>query len=427
MRACQAAGFTPRVTSVAREQSAIRARDARPPATLTPRLLAGAFDGVALAKLEESPLRDVYALLLDAGRHPPGENMVLDALRAELSHEVPVTDVLIVSLSGTGWAAQADDAARRVGCGARARRSVSRAAPVREWTFAAIELAWALSARRAAAGGVALGAALRRLHFEHHRGPARPPAGRDPLRRPRRRQPPRPSRRLAAAGRAAPASAAGRCCCRGRPAGWPTRGADGDAIVVPVPVEPSAGRPRRDDIAAITYGADPSKKGLDRVLAAWRSAAPRRRGAARRGPLRRRRAGVRVPSAGSRGGVPGAAPARARLRDRAARVDHGIAQLEALADGCLLVTNAAPGRTRRCHSPRELHPLLSRRAPHRGRAQRPGPRLCAARPGPAGAVLARRGRRRRAGCRAASAVALTVVWAGAGGAVPPQMPRRPGW
>src|SRR5690606_1360912 len=40
------------------------------------------------------------------------------------------------------------------------------------------------------------------------------------------------------------------------------------AIVVPIPVEPSGppGRVERD-ITAITYGANPRKKGLDRVLA----------------------------------------------------------------------------------------------------------------------------------------------------------------
>ena len=44
------------------------------------------------------------------------------------------------------------------------------------------------------------------------------------------------------------------------------------AVVVPIAVEasPDAGAPR--DIAAITYAADPWKKGLDRVLAAWSAA-----------------------------------------------------------------------------------------------------------------------------------------------------------
>jgi DNA-binding transcriptional LysR family regulator len=85
IRACRAAGYEPRVTAVAREQSAIRALVMRGLAvTLTPRLLADAFDGVALVELRDSPLRDVYALLPDAGRHPL-TNAALDALRAELS------------------------------------------------------------------------------------------------------------------------------------------------------------------------------------------------------------------------------------------------------------------------------------------------------------------------------------------------------
>src|SRR4051794_37115851 len=47
------------------------------------------------------------------------------------------------------------------------------------------------------------------------------------------------------------------------------------AVVVPIPVEPSGAAGERD-VAAITYGANPHKKGLDRVLAAW--AAARREG-----------------------------------------------------------------------------------------------------------------------------------------------------
>src|SRR5207244_9119177 len=49
----------------------------------------------------------------------------------------------------------------------------------------------------------------------------------------------------------------------------------GRVSVVPVPVAPAAapgdgaGPPERD-IAAVTYAANPAKKGLDRVLEAWR-------------------------------------------------------------------------------------------------------------------------------------------------------------
>ncbi|MEA2373313.1 MAG: hypothetical protein QOH12_3707 [Solirubrobacteraceae bacterium] len=144
------------------------------------------------------------------------------------------------------------------------------------------------------------------------------------------------------------------------------------AVVVPVAIRPSgpsgsawspgpAGSPGSSgssgppggvrDIAAITYGANPRKKGLDRVLAAWARA--------RRPGEELVVAGVRELPAGSSG--PGrtdgvrvvgmVAPADYRALLRRSRVyvtaprreDYGIAQLEALADGCMLVTNRAPG------------------------------------------------------------------------------------
>ncbi len=117
-----------------------------------------------------------------------------------------------------------------------------------------------------------------------------------------------------------------------------------DGVVVPIPVEPSpdAGAPR--DVAALTYAANPHKKGLDRVLAAWAGA--RREGE----ELVVAGADVRLEAAGVR--VAGRlAPADYRALLRRARVfvtaprreDYGIAQLEALADGCVLVTTTAPG------------------------------------------------------------------------------------
>ncbi len=106
------------------------------------------------------------------------------------------------------------------------------------------------------------------------------------------------------------------------------------------------------DIAAITYAANPRKKGLDRVLAAWRSV---------------RRPGERLAIAGiDREGLRAngiEAPDedidvlgtlaqhdyRARLRRARVyvcaprREEYGLAQLEALAEGCRLVTTSAPG------------------------------------------------------------------------------------
>src|SRR3954463_5536895 len=118
------------------------------------------------------------------------------------------------------------------------------------------------------------------------------------------------------------------------------------AVLVPIPVEPS-GPPRplaERDIAALTYGANPHKKGLDRVLAAW--------AAARREGEELVVAGTdRVPAAPGGRNAGRLAPAESRLLLRRARVsvpaprreDYGIAQLEALADGCALVTTPAPG------------------------------------------------------------------------------------
>ncbi len=130
--------------------------------------------------------------------------------------------------------------------------------------------------------------------------------------------------------------------------------ARGVSLVLPVPVEPSG--PSRDpderDIAAITYAANPLKKGLDRVLRGWANA--RRPGeellvagvSARALDTAR----VALPSEGVH--LTGLlAPAEYRALLRRARVfvcaprreDYGIAQLEALADGCQLVTAPAPG------------------------------------------------------------------------------------
>ncbi|MFL5821318.1 MAG: glycosyltransferase [Solirubrobacteraceae bacterium] len=132
-----------------------------------------------------------------------------------------------------------------------------------------------------------------------------------------------------------------------------------EGLVVPFPVEPS-GPPAGDrDVAAVTYAADPEKKGLDRVLDAWRRA---------------RRPGERLVVTG-RGsgpsldgvewaGLVSAADFRALLRrsrlflTAPRREDYGISQLEALADGCLLVTVPAPGPYAALAVARELDPRL---------------------------------------------------------------------
>jgi glycosyltransferase involved in cell wall biosynthesis len=137
-------------------------------------------------------------------------------------------------------------------------------------------------------------------------------------------------------------------------------------LVLPVPVERSGSLKERD-IAAITYAANPSKKGLDRVLEAWQRA--RRPDeelvVAGAGFEQLERAGLALPAEGVRVTGP-LAPEDYRGLLRRARVfvcaprreDYGIAQLEALIDGCQLVSNAAPGPYAALPLARELDPRL---------------------------------------------------------------------
>jgi glycosyltransferase involved in cell wall biosynthesis len=271
-----------------------------------------------------------------------------------------MADVLLVSLAGTIGLREAD--AELAGALERAGASVAvvTAAYPREWrTLAALELAWAVNARRATAAGIAahrprailystttaalLAPAPGAIRFDA------PAAGNRPGRhgvwqRPVER------RRLAAATLLVPWSA-------GALAEAPAPHAP--AVVVPVPVAASDGpAPGARDIAAVTYGANPHKKGLDRVLAAWRAA---------------RREGETLVVAGLEGAEePGVRYAgmlpreelRALLRRARAfvaaprREDHGIVQLEALADGAALVTTPSPGPYAALPLARELDPRL---------------------------------------------------------------------
>jgi hypothetical protein len=115
-------------------------------------------------------------------------------------------------------------------------------------------------------------------------------------------------------------------------------------VGVPVPVDPSGGPAPSRDIAAITYAGDPEKKRLDHVLRAWEQT---------------RREGETLVVAGldrlePRPGVEVVGrldPAVYRELLRRARVfvaaprreDYGIAPLEALVDGCQLVTTPTRG------------------------------------------------------------------------------------
>jgi Glycosyl transferases group 1 len=138
-------------------------------------------------------------------------------------------------------------------------------------------------------------------------------------------------------------------------------GADGAAdraLVLGLVAEPSGPLSGERDIAAITYAANPLKKGLDRVLAAWRELR-RAPGGSELGELVIAGAAPReLQAAGiAPEGEPGVrsvgrletAEYRALLRRARVficaprREDYGAAQLEALADGCMLVSTNAPG------------------------------------------------------------------------------------
>jgi hypothetical protein len=267
-------------------------------------------------------------------------------------------DVLIVSLGGTAGLREADaelaGSLRRAG--ARVEVAVTRRP--REWrTLAGIELAWALNARRAASAAIAaqspravlyssttaalLGPVPGAIRFDAPAAGNRP--GRHGL-----WQRPVDARRFAAAALLVPWSEGGLAEAP-RP--------HADAVVVPVPVAPS-GPPAERDIAAVTYGANPHKKGLDRVLAAWRRAARPGEELVVAGLEGRDGGGVRY------AGLLPRADYRALLRRARVfltaprREDYGIAQLEALADGCLLVTTPSPGPYAALPVARELDPRL---------------------------------------------------------------------
>jgi glycosyltransferase involved in cell wall biosynthesis len=117
-----------------------------------------------------------------------------------------------------------------------------------------------------------------------------------------------------------------------------------DVVLVPVPVDRSGPPAATRDVDVVAYAGNPEKKRLDYVLDAW---------------SRARRADETLVVAGTDRLAPAEgvklagrmAPAEYRALLRRARVfvaaprreDYGIAPLEALADGCMLVTTPAPG------------------------------------------------------------------------------------
>lgn len=278
-------------------------------------------------------------------------------------------DVLIVSLGSTGGLRAVDEellgSLRRAGASAEI---VSAAPQPPTRTLMLTDLRWALAARRAAQEALArtnpraliystttaalLWPRAGAIRFDAPAAGNRP--GRHglwqrPLERRRLREAPLLLPQSEGALRETPVSV--------------RKGLDRrDALVLPVPVEASGPRPPRGhtgaqagegrDIAAIAYAANPAKKGLDVLLKAWDQV--RREGeelqvtGVTAGELRV--LGFDIPAEGvGFTGMLSREDYRALLRRArayvctACREDYGLAQLEALADGCMLVTTPSPG------------------------------------------------------------------------------------
>jgi Glycosyl transferases group 1 len=287
------------------------------------------------------------------------------------SHDDRGVDVLIVSLGATAGLRAADaelaDSLRRAGASV-ALLAATRPRSMR--TLALTDLAWALAARRVAVAGLAAHTPRAIVYSSTtsallwpRPGAIRfdaPSAGNRPGRhglwqRPLERH------RLSQSPLLLPWSAGGLDEA-------PAVARTGDrALALPVPVEPSGPPAPVRDVAAIAYAANPLKKGLDRVLSAW--ARVRRPDeqlyVAGASPAELARAGIALPSAGVIITGP-LAPADYRALLRRARVficaprreDYGLAQLEALADGCQLVSTPAPGPYAALPIARTLDPRL---------------------------------------------------------------------
>jgi hypothetical protein len=132
-----------------------------------------------------------------------------------------------------------------------------------------------------------------------------------------------------------------------------------EAVVVPVAVQSSGAPAPVRDIDVVAYAADPVKRRLDLLLATWQRA--------RRGDETLVVTGIDghddVPGVRFSGRLP---PDEFRALLRRARVfmaaprreDFGIAQLEALADGAMLVATPAPGSYPALALARALDPRL---------------------------------------------------------------------
>ena len=245
-----------------------------------------------------------------------------------------MTDVLIVSLGSTGGWRTSDPELAASMQRAGASAVVATAAPQRDVrTYALTDLAWARAARAAARRGIA-DHAPRAIVYSSTTAALlwpRPGAIRfDTLARESRPgrhgiwQRPLERRRLAQAPLLVPMTP------------------DQPGVCVRIPVEPSGVAAERD-VAAVAYAADPVKRRLDLLLAAWDTARREGEELVVTGIDGAARDGVRF------AGRMEAADFRALLRRARAfvaapsREDYGIAPLLALADGCVVVTTPATG------------------------------------------------------------------------------------
>jgi hypothetical protein len=131
------------------------------------------------------------------------------------------------------------------------------------------------------------------------------------------------------------------------------------AVIVPVSVDPSGPAAERRDIDVLAYTGDPVKRPLDVILEAW-------------GRARRQGETLVVAGLERAAAPPGVRfvgrlePAAFRALLRRSRVyaaaprreDFGITPLQALADGCRLVTTPAPGAYPALALARQLDPRL---------------------------------------------------------------------
>jgi hypothetical protein len=271
------------------------------------------------------------------------------------------TDVLIVSVGATtGWRA----AARELGAAFRAagaRTVTVDTGPVREVrTFMLTDLVQALAARRAAARGIAAYRPRSVVYCSMTAALLWPRPGAIWL------------DAIAAENRPGRHGVWQRVVERRRLAQAPlvlTMAADSlalvdpvrrlDSVVVPVAVQSSGAPAAVRDVDVVAYAADPVKRRLDYLLATWQRA--------RRGDET-----LAVTGIDRAGEVPGVrftgrlAPDEFRALLRRSRVfmaasrreDFGIAQLEALADGAMLVTTPAPGAYPALRLARELDARL---------------------------------------------------------------------